>query len=217
MKFLWIIAFWVTIAFYAGQFFLSIKEGTFALWQLERRRVPINFHGKYRWQHLPMSFLNNWTVSISDLYVFPIVNALVVPYLWPMSDWQWKYPVFFIVGVVVSFIFHRGWWGHDENLGHIFANWKKAPSEIAFQMDLTKAGWVHFCFMSLQVAVVLAFIFTPMPQIIVFWVSGLLAVFLIIQNTQAVIIQRGEAIKFLLIAPVELSALCVLVMAKTII
>jgi len=81
MEFSWITA-WVTIMFWLVQVVLSLYEGTFCRQQLLDGRAPVNFHGRYRWQHLPMSFLNNWSVSIGDLFVFPIVNGLVVPCLW---------------------------------------------------------------------------------------------------------------------------------------
>ncbi len=202
MEYSWIIAFWVTIAFYAGQFFLSIKEGTFALWQLERRRADLNFHGRYRWQHLPMSFLNNWTVSVSDLYVFPLINALVVPYLWPTDGWPGKLSAFIVIGtlvsagIMVSGVFHQAWWGHDENLGHVFAKWRAISREF-FMADMTRAGWVHFFFMAAQIAVMLAYIITPMPRVVLFWVSLLLSGFVILQQLQAHYIQKGNPMRSL--------------------
>ncbi len=221
----WMIAFVVTIAFWLAQAILSLKERTFSYRQLVNRGICVFSHGRYRWQHLPMSFLNNWAVSIGDLVLFPIINALVVSHLWPMMGWQWKYFACFIIGIGVSGIFHQAWWGHDEHLGHVFTGWNRGYSYKTiggvghnnFYDDITQAGWVHFWFMSFQVAIVLAFIFTPMPGVVVLWVSGLLALFFAIQNVQAVMIQRSKAFIFFPITLVELSALCVLVMFKTII
>ncbi|MBU2037008.1 hypothetical protein KJ866_02300 [Patescibacteria group bacterium] len=205
----WMIAFVVTIASWLAQAILSFKEGTFSLRQLQNRNVAVNFHGRYHWQHLPMSFLNNWTVSIGDLFIFPIINALVVPYLWLISGWQWKYFVCFIVGIAVSAIFHRAWWGHDENLGHVFIDWN-----WNIGMERTNL-WVHFWFMAVQVAIVLLCIFTPMPDMmVVWWASVLLSVFVIIQNVQAVVIQKGGSPKFLFLTLVELFVIWAIVIIK---
>ncbi|MDD2753720.1 MAG: hypothetical protein PHT44_03885 [Candidatus Portnoybacteria bacterium] len=199
---------------------MSYKDKTFSLGQLEEySRTPVKFHGQYRWQHLPMSFLNNWAASWGDMYIFPVVNALVVSSLWPVLDRQWNgvsffvmfTPFFLVAGIAVSILFHRAWWGHDENLGHIFIGWNightpetRVPVEHnGFYDDMTKAGWVHFWFMSAQVAVMLAYIVAPMPKEVVFWVSGLLAAFFIIQNAQAVMIQRGSWKKHFFIAMAE--------------
>lgn len=221
MEFSWI-AFWVTIAFWLAQAVLSFKEGTFSLRQLLDRKINVNFHGRYRWQHLPMSFLNNWAVSIGDLFIFPIINALVVPYLW-MAGWQWwECIAYFAVGIAVSIIFHRAWWGHDENLGHVFVGWNighTAETRVdvgynGFYDDITQAGWVYFWFMAVQSAIVLAYILTPMPDMAVWWVGVLLSIFVIIQNVQAVVIQKGYSPKFLFVTLVELFVIWAIVIIK---
>ena len=213
MEFEWIVAvsFWGTMAFYLAQAAMSVKEGTFSLGQLLEKKTTVNFHGKYRWQHLPMSFLNNWTASWGDLLVWPMVNALVVPILvsryingWLLGGWAlvavlvvfWALPA----GIVASILVHRSWWHKDENLGHVFIGWNIGVAtddrvdvdHNNWYDDITGAGWVHFWFMALQVAIMLAYIFTPMPKAVVLWVNGLLLAFFAIQNIQSVVIQRGE-------------------------
>lgn len=221
MEFSWG-AFGITLGFWLAQAILSDMEGTVSLRQLLGRKINVNFHGRYRWQHLPMSFLNNWTVSIGDLFIFPIINALVVPYLWLISGWQWKCLAYFVAGTAISVIFHRAWWGHDENLGHVFVGWSidfTAETRVDvghnnFYDDMTQAGWVHFWFMAAQVAVVLASIFTPMPREVVFGTSALLSAFFIIQNVQGVLIQEGFWPKHFFIAAVELSAVWAIAIVK---
>lgn len=222
MEFSWI-AFWVTIAFYLAQVVLSFKEKTFSLWQLLERKVGVKFHGRYRWQHLPMSFLNNWAVSIGDLYIFPIINALVVPYLF--SYWWPKEPkevgavimssALLVGGYIISYLFHRAWWRHDENLGHVFVSWDKSGGRLFFwDQDIAKAGWVHFVFMGIQAAIILGLILTPMPGMMVWWVGVLLSIFVIIQNIQAVVIQKGDSPKFLFITLIELLVLWAIVILR---
>lgn len=214
MEFSWF-AFWITVTWKVAEGIMSYREGTFSLGQMMtfsmRRtlgeRAPLKFHGEYCWQHLPMSFLNNWTVSIGDLYVFPIVNALVVPYSW--AAWgSWNISAFLIIGVLVSLgilasvIFHQSWWGYDENLGHIFKNWnhgkgKEGGRPAYWVRDTTQAGWVHFWFMAFQVAVVLAYIITPMPRGVLFWVSLLFSGFVILQQLQGAFIQKRNSMRSL--------------------
>ena len=184
-----------------------------------------------------MSFLNNWTVSIGDLCAFPIINALVVPVLasrnvngWSLGGWVLFIIIMitptFLTGVAVSVLAHRSWWHKDENLGHVFTGWYIGFStsydgriEIGdnnWYYDLTKAGWVHFWYMVFQVAVVVAYIFTPMPTVAMTWVSSLLSMFFIIQNVQAVMIQRGNAPKFLFFALAEIFGVWAVALLKII-
>ena len=225
MDFSWI-AFWVTIAFWLAQAVVSFREGTFSLRQLRNRKVAVNFHGRYYWQHLPMSFLNNWAVSIGDLVLFPMINALVVPYL--LSYWWPKEPkevgavimssALLVGGYIISYLFHRAWWKHDENLGHVFVSWDKSNGQLFFwDQDLAKAGWVHFVFMGIQAAIILGFILTPMPGMMVWWVGVILSLFVIIQNIQAVVIQKGYSPKFLFVTLAELFAIWAIVIVKILI
>jgi len=220
-----IIAAVVTVIWKIIEAGVSYKEGTFSLRQLEKHsRIQIKFHGQYRWQHLPMSFMNNWAASWGDMIIFPIINALVISSLWLLPSWQWDGSIifvpalFFIVGIVVSVIFHRAWWGHDENLGHVFVGWNightsETRVEVEhnnFYDDIAKAGWVHFWFMAAQSAIVLAWIPTPMPLEVIIWVSLLLSVFVAVQQIQATLIQKGDGLKHFLIACVEICAIMII-------
>ncbi len=214
MEFSWW-ALWVTIVFWLGQAMLSYGEGTFSLRQLLERKVPVNFYGKYRWQHLPMSFLNNWAVSIGDLFFLSTFNGLVVPYLGFFGGWYWKYPLCFFCAIVATRIFHKAWWHHDENLGHVFADWKKSNGqEKKWMEDMTTAGKVHFWFMLIQIAVLGLSLLTPMPGMVFWWACVLLSVFVIIQNIQAVVIQKGNSPKFLFLTMVELFIIWAIVIIK---
>jgi len=209
------IAFWVTVAVWLVQAGLSQIEGTLCLEQLLERKVEVSFHGRYRWQHLPMSFLNNWSVSIGDLFFISTFNGLVVPHLWPMAGWWWKYPLCFFCAIAATWVIHKAWWRHDENLGHVFASWEKSGRQDKnWQKDVTMAGRVHYLFMVIQVAVMLVYIITPMPGVVVFGVNALLSVFFIIQNAQAVLIQEGFWPNHFFIAAVELAAVWAMAIVK---
>ncbi len=204
MEFLWI-AFWVTIAFWLAQAVLSFKEGTFSLGQLLERKVAVNYYGRYRWQHLPMTFLNNWAVSVGDLFFLSVFNGLVMPYLWLPDGWYWKYPLCLLCAIVATWIFHKAWWRHDENLGHVFISWyKSGRQEKKWMNDITSAGKVHYCFMLFQMFILGLFILTSMPEIVVWWACVLLSVFVIIQNAQAYFIQWGAAFTSFFLALLEL-------------
>lgn len=216
MEFSWG-AFWGTIAFWLVQSIYSIKEGTFTLGQLQRRGIKVNFHGKdNRWQHLPMSFLNNWAVSLGDLVFLTTLNGLVIPCLLQLtSGWYWKYPLSFILAIVATWLLHRIWWKCDENLGHIFINWEKSGGhEKKWMEDISLAGRVHFWFTLLQIMIVLAYIFTPMPQMTVFYVSLLLVGFVILQQAQAVFIQKEHPTWALMIVIAEITVIVIIAIVK---
>ncbi len=209
----------ITIIWKLIEALASAVDGTFSLGQLLARKVNVNFHGKRDWQHLPMSFLNNWSASWSDLLIFPIVNALVVPYLCGVGFW---WILFLSVGIWGSIVFHRAWWGHDENLGHVFMAWNVGVvcddrvdvRHNNFYDDMTSAGWIHLWFMAVQVAIICGFIFMPMPPLVVFFVSVLLFAFIVLQQAQAVFIQNGTVPRAVITTIVEIMVIVAISIIK---
>lgn len=200
---------------------ISYHEKTFSLRQLEANGVAINFHGRKRWQHLPMSFLNNWTASWGDVIIFPVINALVIPELLSRSGfWQPAWLVLWIlVGFIVSAVFHQQWPKDAANHGHIFAIWWSEPAylKIVFwPVAMAKAGWWHFCFMASEIAILLGFVFTPMPRITLVCVSVLLIYFVTLQHAQAILVQNREARPVLMSTLVALGIIFVVSLIKMI-
>lgn len=136
-------------------------------------------------RQMQMSFLMNWAVSIGGNLLFPMINGYAVPFILPVFDWGRGLGAL-VVGLFISYFFHRSWWGKNENLGHVFCEWKSGMFR-----DLTKAGWVHFFFMALQTAVLLLFLLSPASAGAVWAIGGLLLAFVIVVNLQAHFVQSG--------------------------
>lgn len=160
-----------TLAVVALEALLSFLEGT--------------FYGN-QWRHLHMSFLRNWAVSIGDVFIFPAINILVVPAVINRECWY----LYLLGGLFASIGMHWLWWHHDENLGHVFANWNKSQGDPArWMLDITGAGWIHVFFMAGELGILLAYVFAPMSSLVVLEVGGLLLVFVGIVVLQAKYVQ----------------------------
>lgn len=135
-----------------------------------------------------MSFWRNRAVSIGGFITFPMVNALVVLGLPSLADPRWFLAViagFFITAGMYSF-----WWEEGEgNKGHILY-WTDSRGKN-WREDVTGAGWVHFLYMTVQIAILLAYIFNPMERPVVIAVGILLAVYVVVVNLQAHYVQHG--------------------------
>ncbi len=192
MKFSWM-ALAVTVLIVVIGGLVSYLEGTFS------RKQGKKMH---------MAFLHNWAISFGDLALFPFINALII--LWILGYRWYTYAACLCIGLVVTWIEHRAWWRHDENLGHVFANWNGA----SWMEDLTKAGWIHFIYMVLQVTVLALFVITPIKdQQTVLAVVYLFSLFLVVQNGQAFYIQGSlnkkvaifEAIAIIVVTAIKLT------------
>lgn len=191
----------VSIVFAIGVFFatfapiifqaaVSAWEGTFLTQQYRR---------------MPMAFVHNWSISFGDTVFFSLINGLVAP--WIHGHSPYVYLICIVIGLVVTITFYRSWWGRDENLGHVFAEWSGHryesdywghPWKNRWAKDTTAAGWINFLFMVFQTAMILLFIVTKMDWPAVVIVSFLFAAFIVLQNAQAYYIQGGYKPKVLI-------------------
>ncbi|MBU1137297.1 hypothetical protein KKD72_02960 [Patescibacteria group bacterium] len=169
-----VIAAIITVLFWLVQAVISFREKTFSC----------------RQGRVKMSFLQNWAVSIGDLFIFPIINGLIIGNTDGVGHFKLKYLIFLILGAIVSYILHQLWWRRNENLGHVFPSWensRKYPQ--LWTSDISAAGWVHFFFVAFQSAVLVLYISSLLPLKVVIWVGALFVAFLVIQNLQAKFIQ----------------------------
>jgi hypothetical protein len=104
-----------------------------------------------------------------DALLLPVVNALVVPWI-PSGAWL-AWPL--LAGASVSIALHA-WWhgGHPHGVReHI---WPSRPAG-RWHADLSWAGWCHVVYVAFEVAVLVAYLVTPMPARVVLLVSLLLS------------------------------------------
>jgi hypothetical protein len=103
-----------------------------------------------------------------DAILLPIANALIVPWL-PSGAWL-AAPL--AGGVVASAALHL-WW-HGGHAGGIREHmWPSRPTG-RWAADLSWAGWCHVVYVSFEVALLLAYVVTPVPARVVVLVSLLL-------------------------------------------
>lgn len=135
-----------------------------------------------------MSFWRNWAVSIGGFIILPAVNALIVPGLPAATHPWWLLAViggFFITARMYSF-----WWEEGEgNKGHILY-WANGRGK-SWHENVTGAGWLHFLYMTVQIAILLAYIFNPMKRPVVIAVGIWFAAYVIVVNLQAHHVQHG--------------------------
>jgi len=172
----------ITMGFWLGQFLYANKEGTLIR---EQGRVQ-------------MSFLRNWAVSAGIPSIFLYLNLIILDNI-EITTGRFeflKYLVYLFFGGIISYFLHRLWWGHDENLGHVFPSWEASGRDSIFWMrDISKAGWIHFVFVGFQAAILIWYVFSSMPSGIVILVGIFLGVFVVLQTIQAQVIQSGANLK----------------------
>lgn len=153
----------VTIIVVSVEGFFSILEGTFS--RLQNRNPPVR-----------LTFLWHWGVSIGDWIILPIFNGIIFSRLdfsrmvkIPFINFQFSQWLFFPVAAVITWYCHKAWWPSSEKaLNFMCPNWKRSGKDRNFwYRDMTIAGWIHFVFMIVEVAVIAGYIFTPMPKEVV--------------------------------------------------
>ena len=133
-----------------------------------------------RQKGVDMAFIHNWVISFGGLFIWPTINAIVIPEI--LESHLGVYVFSLILGGSVACALHLGLWpDHEENIGHVLdENYK-----------VTKAGWVNFVFTNFQVAIMFIFLITPMFLGTTLLVSTLFIMFLVVQNAQAYYIQKS--------------------------
>lgn len=104
-----------------------------------------------------------------DAVLLPAVNALVVPWI---SEGAWLAAPL-LVGVAASIALHV-WWHGGHRHGIREHMWPSRPTG-RWHADLSWAGWCHVVYVAFEVAVLIAYVVTPMPLGVVMLVSLLLS------------------------------------------
>ncbi|MCX6761783.1 MAG: hypothetical protein NTY33_02985 [Candidatus Moranbacteria bacterium] len=188
-------AIFLTIAVVIAEGLVACYDGTFS--SIQRK-------------HVNLSFLKHWGVSIGDLFIFPLINAFIIPRL----NFNLWYILGFVLALVITLLCHRAWWPgpQDENAqGFILMNnppllpTRHCFSKSYWYLAITRAGWIHIFFMTCQLAILGGYILTPMPRPVVNAVSLLLAVFLPLGVIEPGIVQSGGIKKLTLRKCAEIS------------
>lgn len=119
---------------------------------------------------LDIGFVNHGGMW-SDLIVLPIVNAAIVPSLL-VGTWLIA-PV--LIGIASSWWLHAHW---HRGGGEQF--WREhlwpARDHDRWQRNLSWAGWLHVVYVAAEIALLMAYAFTPVSPSVVLIVSVLLSV-----------------------------------------
>jgi hypothetical protein len=141
-----------------------------------------------------LSFLLHWGVSIGDLIILSIVNGIIIPNLKWSVGWFSIYEHMFVASILITWFCHKLWWPTTvKSLGFIFPNWNGSNRLKRFwYRDISKAGWIHFIFMTFQLVALMAYMITPMPDKVVLIIGGLFLIFLPVSTVEPGYIQSGD-------------------------
>ena len=103
-----------------------------------------------------------------DAVLLPVVNALIVPWIRP----GWWLAATLAGGIVASIALHA-WWHGGRPDGVREHMWPSRPIG-RWHADLSWAGWCHVVYVAFEVAVLAAYVVTPIPARVVGLVSVLL-------------------------------------------
>lgn len=177
------LALMITLLFWSVESFISYQERTF--WRSQGR--------------VQMTFLRNWAISIG-MPIFATVNYLVVPHLRPLIAWYIDIPIWMIISYFIVKQLYWSWWKKDENIGHVYPDWSGSEGEGSseyWRRDISIAGWTHFFYMVVQIAILGLFLFSPVEGVVVAAVGILLLIFIVIINLQAKYIQKSVSISWI--------------------
>jgi hypothetical protein len=124
-----------------------------------------------------------------DLLLLPIVNALVVPWIAP-GAWLTG-PL--LIGALASVIIHRWWHGgqHASVRDHL---WPSRPTG-RWHADLSWSGWCHVVYVTVEVALLLAYAVTPVPAAVTWTVTALLTVHVLVGVLQPSWVAAGRLVR----------------------
>ncbi len=157
----------ITTAVVIASAAVSAREGTF------RRRAGLD-----------LAFVEHGGMW-SDLLLLPIVNAAIVPHLIaaltsPDSPATGRvlscaYGLCAALALALTIAAHRHWYRGDGGRPWREHLWPHRHCGT-WARDLSLAGWLHVIYMTGELAVILAYAITPVPDRVVWFVSGLLSV-----------------------------------------
>jgi hypothetical protein len=162
-----------------------------------------------------MTFWKNWA-AVYGLFFFSAINTVILPDVF-ISKTASHIIGAGLFGVIITDAIFFSWQRKEENNGHI-VGWKPilmvSPCGYGIEEQLiwkrTCAGKLHFAYQSFQTATLLLVFFTPLPQEQIFLIGLFIALFLMIQNAQAIFIQKTSANKAVITMVVELTSLVIL-------
>jgi len=167
--------------------------GTFGWWLIEAFAASLDgaFSSNQN-RHLRMPFLLNYAISVGTL-LFMVINGFVVSQLQPLVTWYLDIPGWILISYFITNKLYKSWWKKEENLGHVYPSWFRSGGVSKYwDRDISIAGWIHFFYMVFQIVILGLYLFSPMEKTTVLWVGILFALFLGIQNFQAVTVQGGR-------------------------
>jgi hypothetical protein len=103
-----------------------------------------------------------------DAVLLPCVNALVVPWIAPGWWLAWA----LAAGTAASVALHA-WWHGGHGAGVREHMWPSRPHG-RWRSDLSWAGWCHVVYVAVEMAILVAYVVTPMPPATIAAVSVLL-------------------------------------------
>jgi hypothetical protein len=119
-----------------------------------------------------------------DLLILPWVNGLIVPYLPRLTGKRVLVASWLLAfATAVTLIAHEQWAAAGKALGttdFIF------PSHAAgmWHEDLSVSGYLHIIYMSVELAIIFAYIVVRIPVRTIYWTSALLTVHVVLGQVQ---------------------------------
>ncbi len=153
-------AFGFTLAFVAFSALVSAGEDTF------------------KNRQLTMDFLHHGGMH-GDFFLLSIVNGLVSPYIKTYGLLLWG----LAISLIVTLAIHATWEGAMSKTNttcHIFPSYQSG----SWHKNMSEAGWLHVGYMTAQLAIIIVYIFSPMPEATVLTVSAILTVHVFLGTVQ---------------------------------
>lgn len=193
-----LLAAFITMAFAVASGVVAYHEKTFS-----REQGRVN-----------LSFCWHWGISIGDLLILAIVNGLIFPSFHFNLWWLVLVPF----SATLTTVCYKDWWPKPDNIpaqGFILISSEEhSLAGDSWTKAVTKAGWIHFVFMTIELMILAEYIFTSIPALVVKIVTGLLLIFIPVAVIEPGVIQSGgdkKKIREAVIGAIALMILALLV------
>ncbi|HEX8974654.1 MAG TPA: hypothetical protein VF817_04175 [Patescibacteria group bacterium] len=137
---------------------------------------------------IKLPFVYHGGVIVGDLIILPYLFGIWWQYFHvKVLDWA----ILLVVSVIITWIAHRAWWFMcAEQPGFMYPDRSESEGdEDLWYRDLPSSAWVHFVYMTGALMMIGAYIFTPMPEEIIYKTFWALIVFVPVAVIEPGIVQ----------------------------
>jgi len=167
---------------------LVVIEGFFS--QAEKTFWPNQEGGP----KIKLPFILHGGVVVGDFFILSYLYGI---WFHNISIPCWAWIILFFIAAPITWLCHKGWWaGCEKQPGFMYPHRIKSGGDIKYwYRDLPDSAWVHVIYMTWSIMMIGAYIFSPMPDEVVWRTFQLILVFVPLAIIEPGIVQDWKPTK----------------------